>query len=208
MVSIYRYELVVTFILLLMVLQIGNVPSNLRIVDYSHGMTGSAHDSAAFAHTAAGLHPDWFFEGEEFAWADSAYTVNSRTIPVHKQPAAFLPENALFDKTVSHLRVRSEHCMGALKGRFQCLRGLRVDINSNKDHVEACRWMTVAIILHNLIIDVEGLDFTQPYVGPHGADDEEVDHGPRHNPLFQEDGDVDEAKRRQLVAEIVAFKCM
>lgn len=98
--------------------------------------------------------------------------------------------------------------MGALKGRFQCLRGLRVDINSNKDHVDACRWMTVAIILHNLIIDVEGLDHTQAYITQHGVDDEEADHGPRHAPLFQEDEDIDEAKRRQLVREIVAFKTM
>jgi hypothetical protein len=46
--------------------------------------------------------------------------------------------------------------MGDLKGQFQCLRGLRVDIKSNKDHVEACRWITIAIILHNMVIDVDG----------------------------------------------------
>ena len=86
-------------------MKIGNVPSNLRIVDYSLGMTGSAHDSTAFAHTGAAKYPEWFFDGEEFAWADSAYTVNSRTIPVHKQPASSLYENALFDGVVSHLRV-------------------------------------------------------------------------------------------------------
>jgi len=84
-------------------------------------MTGSAHDATTFEHTTAAKHSDWFFEDEEFAWADSAYTVNSRTIPVHKKPASDDPANALFDKTIAHLRVRSEHCMGALKGRFQCL---------------------------------------------------------------------------------------
>ena len=109
---------------LIVCMQIGNVPSNLHIVDYLHGMTGSAHDSAAFAHTGAAKHPDWFFDGDEFAWADSAYAVNSRTIPIHKQPASFIYENALFNGVVSHLRVRSEHCIGVLKGRFQCLRGL------------------------------------------------------------------------------------
>ena len=59
--------------------QIGNTPSNLQIVDYSHGMTGSAHYATAFEHTTAAKYPDWFFEGEEFAWADSAYAVNSHT---------------------------------------------------------------------------------------------------------------------------------
>jgi hypothetical protein len=68
-------------------------------------MTGSAHDATAFEHTTAAKHPDWFFEGEEFAWTDSAYSVNSRTIPVHKQPASLDPANAIFDKIVAHLRV-------------------------------------------------------------------------------------------------------
>jgi hypothetical protein len=100
-------------------------------VDYSLGHTGSAHDSAAFEGTAAFKHPDWLFEGEEFAWGDSAYTLSSRIIPVHKRPASLVPENATFDAAVSRIRVRSEHCMGALKGRFQSLCGLRVNINSN-----------------------------------------------------------------------------
>jgi DDE superfamily endonuclease len=105
-------------------MQIGSVASNLCIVDYSHGMTGSTHDSAAFAHTGAAKYPDCFFDGEEFAWADSTYTVNSRTIPVHKQPALIIYKNALFDGVVSHLHVQSEHCIGVLKGHFQCLCGL------------------------------------------------------------------------------------
>ena len=67
-------------------------------------------------HVSAAQHPDWLFDGEEFAWVDSAYSVTRRTIPVHKKPASLRQENAAFDKAVSHLRVRSEHCMGALKG--------------------------------------------------------------------------------------------
>lgn len=106
--------------------QIGNVPSNLRIVDYSHGMTASAHDSAQFTATGASKYPEYFFQGNEFAWADSAYTCTTRMIPIHKKPAADDPRNARFDKMVSQLRVRSEHCIGALKGRWQCLRGLRL----------------------------------------------------------------------------------
>ena len=110
------------------------------------------HDATAFEHTGAAKHPDWFFSGEEFAWTDSAYPLNKRTIPVHKKPASLHRENTIFDHAVSHLRVRSEHCMGALKGRFQCLRGLRVAINSPESHFKAMRWMKVAIILHNLVI--------------------------------------------------------
>ena len=39
-------------------------------------MTDSAHDATAFEQTAAVKYPEWLFEGEEFAWADSAYAVN------------------------------------------------------------------------------------------------------------------------------------
>ncbi|KIK54944.1 hypothetical protein GYMLUDRAFT_132758, partial [Collybiopsis luxurians FD-317 M1] len=131
-------------------------PSTLRIIDFAHGPTGSAHDASAFEYTCAAKYPDFLFDGDEFAWGDSAYAVTERMICIHKKPAADIPANSIFDKTLSLLRVRSEHCMGALKGCWSCLSGLRVSINSNNDHIRACRWITISIILHNLIIDLEG----------------------------------------------------
>ena len=83
-----------------------------------------------------------------------------------------------FDCTVSHFQVQSEHCMGALKCRFQCLCGLQVNINSNSDHVKACCWITIAIILHNLVIDVEGGDSVGQFGDIHWQAEEEVDRGP------------------------------
>jgi hypothetical protein len=184
--------------------QIGNTPSNLRIADYSLGLTGSAHDATAFQHTTAIKHPDLLFDGEEFAWADSAYAVSTHTIPVHKRPASLDPANALFDRVLAQLRVRSEHCMGALKGRFQCLRGLRVNINSNSEHAYALRWITVAIILHNLIIDVEGNSFASHFLTDHGHEQEFEDRGGQHEPQ-EDDENNGVAKRRELVAELIAF---
>jgi len=185
-------------------LQIGNTPSNLWIADYSLGLTGSAHDAAAFQHTTASKHPHILFDGEEFAWTDSAYAVNSRTIPVHKRPASLNPANALFDRVLAQLRVRSEHCMGALKGRFQCLRGLRVNINSNVEHSKALHWITAAIILHNLIIDIEGNTFAAHFTAEHGQEEEFLDRGGRDEPQGgDEAGGI--AKRQQLIAELIAF---
>ncbi|KAF9009809.1 hypothetical protein BDZ89DRAFT_908235, partial [Hymenopellis radicata] len=143
------------------------------------------------------------FQGDEFAWADSAYAVNSRTIPVHKEPASFDPNNARFDTTLSRIRVRSEHCMGALKGRFQCLRGLRIRIKSAEDHLYAIRWVVICIILHNLIIDIEGTAESEHLDG-HGLREEEADGGgdaENREPIGTGDG----AKRRQLVAELQAY---
>lgn len=179
-------------------------------MDYSHGFTGSAHDAAAFEHTCAFKNPDYLFQGEEFAWTDSAYTLSPRVIPIHREPAASIPENSAFDKAVSHIRVRSEHCMGALKGRFQCLRGLRVNIFNNYDHKQACRWVTISIILHNLIIDVEGSESAAEFIPTHTAADEIEEAG--HDILDQQDEDLGqveqlgEAKRRRLTLELLAYR--
>lgn len=127
-------------------------------------------------------------------------------IPVHKEPASLQFPNTVFDGAVSRIRVRSEHCMGALKGRFQCLRGLRVNIKGPDTHKEACRWITVAIILHNLIIDVEGEKSVSYFSSIHTQGDEELDGvfaqpwqaGPSTN--------IGEAKRQQLTQELLVFK--
>ncbi|KAG6834449.1 hypothetical protein H0H93_009567 [Arthromyces matolae] len=172
--------------------QIGNAPSNLRIVDYSHGHTGSCHDARAFEHTAASRYPDWLFDGNEFAWADSAY-------PFHKEPASTIPQNAIFDRYAARLRVRSEHTMGALKGR------LRLPINTKKEHVAACRWVTIAIILHNLIVDFEGpasvAQFLPDHMPHHEAEDTEP--VPDHSDLVLPDG---EAKRQMLVDVLLEWR--
>lgn len=98
--------------------------------------------------------------------------------------------------------------MGALKGRFQCLRGLRVKINNHKDHRTAMQWITVTIILHNLIIDIEGSE------GFHTQweDDNTGEDGQGNIRSYgEEDEDEDEddpavRKRNQLVAELLWAK--
>ena len=187
------------------------MPSNLRIVDYCIGNTGSAHDSSAFDHTAAAENPEWFFKGREFAWTDSAYTVNSRTIPVHKQPASNNPRNALFDKYVSRLRVRSEHCMGALKGRWQSLRGLRIQIKDAASHKKACRWFSCCVLLHNAVLDIEGWVAGVHFTPLHTRVEEEEDSGEQEEGLQEEEGEEGgnrNARREELVAEINLAKEM
>ncbi|RXW12064.1 hypothetical protein EST38_g13788 [Candolleomyces aberdarensis] len=125
-------------------------------------MTGAAHDAAAFEYTTAQMHPDWFFEGEEFAWTDSAYPCTSRSIPVHKEPASRIPRNAIFDKYVAHLR---------------CLRGLRATISSKEDHFNTLWWIKCAIILHNMVIDIKGGHSGTYFQDIHTALEEIVDTG-------------------------------
>jgi hypothetical protein len=99
--------------------------------------------------------------------------------------------------------------MGALKGRFQCLRGLRVNINSSKDHAEACRWITIAIILHNMVINIEGANAATNFGGIHTGANEIEDRGGADEP--EDDDELEEAgeaKRIRLVAELLAYKSL
>lgn len=93
--------------------------------------------------------------------------------------------------------------MGALKGHFQCLCGLWVNINSNLEH--ALCWITVAIILHNLIIDIEGHPFASHFLSDHSCEQEFGDRGIGHEPL-EDNEESGVAKQKELVAELIAFK--
>lgn len=63
------------FILLTFFVQIVSLP-NLRIVDFSYGHTGSAHDSTAWDETRLAREHDTILDEGEFVWADSAYPVS------------------------------------------------------------------------------------------------------------------------------------
>jgi hypothetical protein len=65
---------------------------------------------------------------------------------------------------VSRLRIRSEHCNGAIKGRWQSLKGLRIAINRKQDHARAMDWISACFVLHNIAVDVEGAEWVDYYV--------------------------------------------
>jgi hypothetical protein len=121
-------------------------------------------------------------------------------IPVHKEPASQIPRNAIFDHYVSSLHVRSEHTIGALKGQFQFLRGLRVPINSKSEHYKACHWVTIAIILHNLIIDVKGPSSAEEFAAAHTLveEEEDTDLHPGNLVVF-----TDGEEKREMLIEVL-----
>src|ERR1700712_5121350 len=53
------------------------------------------------------------------------------------------------------VRVKSEHAMGYIKGRFCSLRGLRQRINSPIDQERALTWIKTCIVIHTLISIIE-----------------------------------------------------
>jgi hypothetical protein len=73
----------------------------------------------------------------------------------YKSPLCELPENAAFNNHVSMVRIRSEHCIGFLKGRFPSLKNLRVSITDAKSHQFAGYWIAGCVCLHNFAMESE-----------------------------------------------------
>jgi hypothetical protein len=135
-----------------------NLLHNLLIVDYAVGFTGSIHDSRAWGGTRIHQEPGYFLRPLEWVWADSAYTPTTWCVPPFKKPARgeLTRLQRHFNYHLSRLRVRSEHTFGLLKGRFQSLKEIRIRINTEGDHTWATIWIVACLILHNLIILIEG----------------------------------------------------
>lgn len=100
--------------------------------------------------------------------------------------------------------------MGALKGRWQSLRGLRIVINRKRDHDLACKWIRMCIVLHNLVIDVEGEEWAQYYYQQvprerDGHEDRAVDDILGDEQAAEAEAAAD-AKRRGLVQDYAIYK--
>jgi DDE superfamily endonuclease len=136
------------------------------------GHCGSAHDSTVFRDSRTYQNSRNLFNENEWMWADSAYALDSWCITPYKKPHAALDENRTFNYYLSRVyislapsgtllinfkqvRVKSEHAMGYLKGRFSSLRGLRQRIDGTTDHKRALAWVKSCIVIHTLISFVE-----------------------------------------------------
>lgn len=71
------------------------------------------------------------------------------------RPEKDLPENVQHNYYVSNVRVRSEHCMGFIKGRWSSLRGLRLCIDTAEGLQIASIWVATCIILHAFAMKYE-----------------------------------------------------
>jgi hypothetical protein len=53
------------------------------------------------------------------------------------------------------LRIRSEHAIGFLKGRFPSLKNLRINITDEPSHIFATYWIAACIGLHSFAMQCE-----------------------------------------------------
>jgi hypothetical protein len=112
-----------------------------------------------FADQAEGG-PHHLLRPGEFCWADSGYPAQSwLVIPFEDSRTSGKTVQAQrarrFNRTLSSIRIRSEHTIGALKGRFQCLKGLRLSLDTPKDIQRATLWVHGCFTLHAFAMDDE-----------------------------------------------------
>lgn len=73
----------------------------------------------------------------------------------YKKPHSLQPGNEEFNNHISMVRIRSEHTIGFLKGRFQSLKGLRVSIKDSSTHKFATYWVAACIGVHSFAMHCE-----------------------------------------------------
>jgi hypothetical protein len=97
-------------------------------------------------------------------------------IPCFKKPAlGEIPANNKFcNNKIAKPRVKSEHCIGILKGIFQFLKQICIRIGGKDDTKRTIRLVMIYCILHNLLIDEKIPD---EWYSPDRYDSEEDTNG-------------------------------
>jgi hypothetical protein len=126
-----------------------------RVLYYLAGWPGSVHDNRVWRNSKMYLNQDTFFSPMEYLLGDSAFTPGQHMIPAFKHPPkSNMPaEESSFNTLLAKPRVKSEHCIGLLKGRFPWLKNIRITIHAKKDLKQINKFIKAAVILHNLLIE-------------------------------------------------------
>lgn len=126
------------------------------------------------------------FTGKTQNYSLEIAQIKTWVVAPYKKPLRDLPENQVFNNHVSMLRIRSEHAIGFLKGRFQSLKSLRINIRNEATHKFATYWVVACIAVHSFAMQCEAdekesddsddnfnmWDFIEAGLSSHESDDE------------------------------------
>lgn len=84
-----------------------------------------------------------------------ALKIDTWIVSPYKKPERDLPDNEVFNNHVSMVRIRSEHAIGYLKGRFHSLKNLRIKIKDKTTHILATYWIAACIGVHAFAMQCE-----------------------------------------------------
>lgn len=125
-----------------------------RILYMDLGWPGAVHDMRVWSTSQLGREPDRFMKPHEFLLADSGYAVAPHILPSFKKTRGntLTREQETLNKHIAGCRYVNEHCIGILKGRFQLLRGMRLDISKPRDAKVMVMYIRAAGVLNNLLL--------------------------------------------------------
>ena len=130
-----------------------------RILYYNAGWPGSTHDNRVFRNSKLFYNRGEYFSKHEYLLGDSAYSASPVMVQAFKKQAsvATLPaNNEYFNTCLAKVRISSEHCIGMLKGRFQCLKQNNIKLRNSPTEVKRLvQLIGSCTVLHNLLIDYE-----------------------------------------------------
>ena len=130
-----------------------------RIIYYNAGWPGSTHDNRVFRNTKLYLKRGEYFSHREYLLGDSAYSASPIMVQSFKKQsgqANLPPNNEFFNTRLAQVRIKSEHCIGILKGRFRCLKRNNIRVKKSvKEVKELVDLIGACVIMHNLLIDYD-----------------------------------------------------
>jgi DDE superfamily endonuclease len=131
-----------------------------RILYYHIGWPGSVHDNRVWRNCKLCKRPREFFSKKQYLLGDSAFTASSIMIPPFKSTVGIsLSRNrTAFNTLLAKPRVKSEHCIGILKGRFPFLRDIRLNLGNKEDMNRIIDYTRGSVVLHNFLLKVDETD--------------------------------------------------
>jgi DDE superfamily endonuclease len=135
------------------------------------GWPGSVHDNRVWRTCKLFKNCAEMFSPREYLLGDSAFTASDIMVPPFKSAAGSeLSANyTAFNTLLAKPRVKSEHCIGLLKGRFPFLRVIRMLLGNKLHMSRIIDHVRGAVILHNFMI---GEPFEDEWIaGDKGVDD-------------------------------------
>lgn len=145
-----------------------------RILCHHIGWPGSVHDNRVWRNCRLFLQCERFFSKKECLLGDSAFTASEIMIPPFKAAsgAMLTASRTAFNACLAKPRVKSEHCIGALKGRWPFLREIRHVISGAKSVNTTTNYARGTVTLHNCLME-DPVDDDWPQNEPAGDHDTE-----------------------------------
>lgn len=125
---------------------------DFRIIYASTGRPASTHDTRVWRNSDLCNNIHHYLDEHEYLLADTGYPLSRNVIIPFKKPHANKRRNRRFNKHLSQVRIKVEHCIGILKGRWQSLRELRSLLIKPKHHKHAVQWAEACMVLHNMVL--------------------------------------------------------